>query len=1248
MAYFRSRKNKRKGSLPSPPASQAADLGLLIQESSPQPWVENAGPRQPAEGDPEEDVAGFCRLPRPCKGWQLSKVLRFLRHDAWLKDGSKKQGAEESQRASGLQAQAAQRCAKLEGKVPGLPEELGTSQNPPQGGEVHSAVPFLRDGSWDEPVGEWKARDGDVPREGGGHGGEVGQTQHLAQAGTRGDVEGRTTGSSQSQGFKVGGKDAATIPPGDREDFNPLSAEGMYGGDRRGKIWEKLCQHGEDMARWEGRSTRELAVRLIEVILQTDTTMYPTEMGNKSDWQEQGPGWARARVGSSADVCALVSTHADISTAQQCPQDLAMYHDVPVSVSGTMHGDNQPEPFGNEQMWEDSDDDLQEQGGPAAIPSPSVLIHRLMVVRVESEEQWREEFPDVWSRYEMDCGLVSGEEEVSGGPVPYKPQPPLPADVERVVASILQELLDDGVVVEGKSPSNSPLWPIEKNGKMRLTLNCKAVNKATPIVVAPIAQDITKLVSTLSPKSRYFSVVDLSNSSFAIPLAEGSRARFAFTFRGQQYLFTRLPQGFHSTTSIVNQRVTQMLSQLAQGDKPWVISHIDDILIAGRSYKETRDRTRTVLKLIQKTGFKAKFEKAQLVQPKVVYFGMTIGDKGREIHASKREDISKKPSPQDAHELRSLLGQFGSLQDHIPGFWEMAWPLHRLTKKKVKWEWRPEQEEALNRLKYAVLAAPALRFPDKSQPFFIRLTTGKEAVGATLLQEDECGQLVPVGHSSRILKDHEVSYLPEEKGCLAAVWAVQVFETLTGTAPILIQMPHSPWKYLLRGKVLRSHGTNPHPAQWTLLLVNHGAMAKAHPTNILVPIAPSLRQLDPHIPKANVWFTASKKNCSIGFAAVNLEERWLLGVTKGGSVPGAELVALKQLLHHHQHSSPLYVYMSCWSLVERLENETGEQERGSSGKGLWPTILQWVHSNPGMLHISYVGHGWSEELEKEWSLKVARRARAISSEAGGSWQVWEPSKHEKQEIIAVCHSCLHDGVEGTLARVRQVASWEGDHQQVSHWVQNCLQCTDGAVRVLPQRIEGPWSQLQLGYISGLTKTEDGCCSLLVVEDEFSGWVEAFPVQERTAEGAAEVLFREVFARYGTPLVIRLPHAPGFLWNAVEQAMAPELPWDIQEAGQAGSATAVLQRLAWGAGKGWAKMLPLILAGIRSIRAQEAVLSPYQIGFPLEMRRECEGKANPQGNVFSRLSQLQEDGARYKHWAKTMLLRSCPSGDDPLS
>uniref|UniRef100_A0A663MEJ6 ribonuclease H n=1 Tax=Athene cunicularia TaxID=194338 RepID=A0A663MEJ6_ATHCN len=1228
MASFWNRKDKQKGGFPPPPASQEAGLGTHIQENGSKPWVEDAVSVE------EEESARFCGIQRPRKGWQLSRPMRFFWQMTRLKDRSKQpqasQGAEESWRGAGMQAQAAERCTELELR---LPEEPGTCQNAAQGAEgqqeeqvtrvtafkVHSVISHHGGDGWDEPI--------------------VGN----------GDEEGRSTGSAQSVGLWVEDKDAATVPQGDGQDFNPPSAEGRAGEEQRRQVWEKLHRLGEDMARWEGSSTRDLAGRLVEVILQTKTEMYPPETGNEGDWWEQGE--ARARVRVPIQVGAVWVTHADATTANL--RNLVTYQHV--SSNGTVYENDEhlpamPELFGNEQLWEDSEEDDDDEEEEEGFPQFIGLLCQNRGEEVSNDEWWREEFPDVWAQHYLDCGLVSGEVEVSGPLPPFQQQGRLSKEKEDVVADALPVLLASGVLVEGSSASNVPLEPTRKrDGRTwRLTLNCKALNKVTPLVEAQVLPDKINLISTLSPKSRYFSVVDLSNSAFAIPLTTSSRAKFAFTFRNRQYLFTRLPQGFHSTNFILQQRVSEMLSQLPSEDEPWVISYVDDILIAGRNQNETKARTRRVLKLIQKTGFKAKFEKAQLVRPKVDYLGLTIGAKGRGIQALKLESVLRAPSPQTVRGLRSLLGKFVSLQDHIPNYWELAQPLHRLTTKQRGWQWGPEQERALDRLKQAVVAVPFLRFPDKSQPFVIRLMPGKEAIGAALLQEDEEGQLVPVRHKSRNMKDHEASYVPEEKGCLAAVWAVQAFESLTGTAPIVIQLPHSPCKYLLRGEVLGSR----EPNQWTLLLVNEGEMAKApqpQPSRTPVLAAPHLQLLPSHVSKANVWFTASEKTRCVGFAAANLEEQWLLGALEGGSVPGAELAALKKLLYHHHSSSPLYWYTGCWSLVETLQVRQHESEWGqrvSPCKGLWASILQWVHTNPGVLHVRHVG---GDSREMEWKQKVSRRAKAMSGRAVGSQPIWEPSKREKQEIIAWCHSWSHEGAEGTLARVRRVASWEGDSWQVAHWVQNCLNCAtgrEGAGRVLPQREGGPWAQLQLGYISGLPETQEGLRSLLVVEDKFSGWVEAFPLGKEMVDAAATMLFSQIFGRYGTPHTIRLPHVPPFLRDAVAMAaFGLEPPWDIPQPGQATPATAALQRLAWGAGKSWATMLPLLLAGIRSIRAKGAALRPYQIifGFPLEMRW---GSVSPNDNVLPWLSRLEEDGDGYKHRTKAMLQGDCPEEDVP--
>uniref|UniRef100_A0A8C3JBC9 ribonuclease H n=1 Tax=Calidris pygmaea TaxID=425635 RepID=A0A8C3JBC9_9CHAR len=1279
MPCFWSRKDKRKGGLPPPPASRAVHLGLLIQERGPETRVEDAGGRRPAPGDPKEEFVGFCQVQHPDKGQGLSRFLRLVGHEA-PKQRRDSQEALESRRGAGTRGQDAKSCIQLKGKAP---EKPGTHQKTTRGGEaqqkeeaasvtavkVRNGVPHLQENGWDELMVGREAGDGEVPRRGGGHGGGRGPSQVLVQAGTSGD-EGRTTRSAQSRGLQVEDKADAPIPGGkrDREDLNPLSAEGRCGEERRRQVWEKLQHLGEDMKKWEGRSTRELAVRLAEVIVQTKASEYPMVTGNQRALLELGQGAARGRVGSSEEVGALVDTHVDVTAMQhyQPLEGLAGYHDMYWKDHELLA---MMETSENEQISEDSDDDdLLEQGGPPTVPMPTVAVLCLRVQEDRDKEQWKEEFPNVWARYETDCGMVSGEVNVSGARVPFQQQPRFPAAKEQQMASILRALLRDNVVVKDTSSSNSPVRLVRKpNWKTcRLVLDCRAINKATPKVVASVDLGKAKILANLSPKSRYFSKVDLSNASFAIPLAKSSRARFAFTFWGQQYLFTRLPVGFHSTTTILHQRVKEMLSHLSQEDQPWVFSYADDILISGETRKATEDRTREVLKLIQNTGFKAKLEKAQLVQPKVTYLGMTIGAKGWKIQTRELEAIIDASCPTDISSLRSLLGKLSIVRDQIPNYWKLVWPLQRLLMGQVTWDWEEEQEKALKRLKGALWAAPVLRFPDRTQPFVIQLTTSKEEVGATLLQEGRGGRLVPVRYSSRMLKGRAVSYRAQEKRCLAAIWAVEAFKTLTGSAPIVIQMPQSPSKYLLWGEVLGSRGTNPPPAQWSLLLVNEGAaggmmvrepQAREWGHTFSVPIftTPSLKELPSNIPKANVWFLATQEGCSTSFAAVNLEERWLLGVAE----EDAELVALGELLHCHQGSSPLYLYTNCLSLVERFQGLMEEWEWdleswATSGDDLWSSLLRWVRNTPEMLHIRYMGgHGSMDPEEKKWSQKVDRRAWKMATLAVGNQLMWEPSRYEKQEIIARCHIWKHEGVEETLSRVRRVVPWEGDSEQVARWVQRCPKCAvgrDGGGRMQPQRAEGPWSEIWLGHIKGLPESKEGARSLLVVEDEFSGWVDAFPLWEGTVQEMAWVLYKKVFERYGTPRMVYLPQVPRWLQDVPRLVMREaglKLIWTTLQPKQEVPVTQTLQRLAWGAGKAWVEMLPLMLAGVRAMQAPGEVLGPYQIisGFPLEVRWGFE-KASPNGNVLLWLRGLQEEEDGYKQRTEAALLEGCLEGDAP--
>lgn len=853
----------------------------------------------------------------------------------------------------------------------------------------------------------------------------------------------------------------------------------------------------------------------------------------------------------------------------------------------------------------------------------------------EHKNPWVKEFPYVWARYNMDCGLVAEQVEVTGDPVPYQEEKSFVPHVDRVVASLLRQMLGEGIVVMGSSPSNSPLHLISKdNGEtLRLTLNFKAIHSVTPRQPTE-SLDRTDVAKVLSPRSRYFSTLDLSCASFAIPLTAASRRRFAFSFRGQQYLFTRLPPGFYLTNSIVHRRVACMLAQLPPEDKGWVSSYVDDMIISGRTREETESRTKRVLRLIQNTGFKVKLWKAQLVQPEVDYLGMKLSARGWELQASKLECIVNAPSPSDLRSLSSLLEKLCCHQDHVEDYQELVRPLKSLLNEE-KWRWGQEQQQALRRLIKAVVTAPVLRFVDRSQPFIIRPTVYNETMGAALLQEDEQGKIVPIRFKSCVLKEHQVSYSPKEKQCMAVVRAVHKFQDLIGTAPIVIQMPHSPWKYLLRGDTETFCWPIPCKKQWNLLLVNGGKRMPTAPqrSDVLVHTAPLLHQLPSGVPHSDVWFTAGRRACvaALGFAATNLEERWLLGLMQHGSPADVELEAIRVLMQEHRSSKPLYVYANSQSVVQGLQNRDVKDRRVGDMQ-LWQSVLQWVSANPGVLHVGDSRGG--EELK--WNRKVVERAQSIQAWVLSSHgqRVWEPSKHERQEIVALSH-VGHVGVTKMLKRVWQVARWEGDREQVARWVQ-CCSCTRSPPQ--PQRTEGPWSCLQLAHVKDLPLSSKGYSSLLVLLDEFSGWVDAFPMRKGNREEMVTemvtLLQEHVVQRLGMPSCISMGHCERFLQDAVQMSLQMVVDVQFLLPNWVEAITTSLQRLAQSAGKHWADSLSLIMAALRAMCVRSAVLGPYQLCShrPLVLRLspvEGEAPPDPTESLLPWLARLREDRAEYK-------------------
>ncbi|RMC01077.1 hypothetical protein DUI87_22343 [Hirundo rustica rustica] len=115
---------------------------------------------------------------------------------------------------------------------------------------------------------------------------------------------------------------------------------------------------------------------------------------------------------------------------------------------------------------------------------------------------------------------------------------------------MIRELESQGVVSKTHPPFNSPIWPVHKSdGEWRLTVDYRALNKVTPPLSTAVPDMLELQYELESKAAKWYATIDIANTFFSIPLAAECRPQFAFTWRGMQYTWNRLPQGWkHSPT----------------------------------------------------------------------------------------------------------------------------------------------------------------------------------------------------------------------------------------------------------------------------------------------------------------------------------------------------------------------------------------------------------------------------------------------------------------------------------------------------------------------------------------------------------------------------------------------------------------------------------------------------------------------------------------------------------------------------
>ena len=176
---------------------------------------------------------------------------------------------------------------------------------------------------------------------------------------------------------------------------------------------------------------------------------------------------------------------------------------------------------------------------------------------------------------------------------------------------------------------------------------------------------------------------------------------------------------------------------------PKAINISDDILVHGRTQAEHDDNLRKVFDQVRASNLTLNREKCVFNQRHLSFFGHVWSPEGVSADPQRMKGIRKMKTPENAEEVRSLLGMVGSVSRSIPDFATISEPLWTLTRSKVTREWEEEQEESLKKLHDLLQSQRVMANCDPPKYTDLIVDASPAGLGAILVQkesEDEEGR----------------------------------------------------------------------------------------------------------------------------------------------------------------------------------------------------------------------------------------------------------------------------------------------------------------------------------------------------------------------------------------------------------------------------------------------------------------------------------------------------------------------------
>ncbi|CAG2224863.1 Retrovirus-related Pol polyprotein from transposon 297 [Mytilus edulis] len=696
----------------------------------------------------------------------------------------------------------------------------------------------------------------------------------------------------------------------------------------------------------------------------------------------------------------------------------------------------------------------------------------------------------------------------TGNTKPVKiPPRRVPIKQREIIEQELEKMLQNDVIEPSCSPWSAPVTLcLKKDSTWRFCIDYRVLNLHTLKDSYPLPRIDSSLDSL--GNNKWFSTIDLASGYWQVLVDEKDRPKTAFSCHKGLFQFKVMPFGLCNAPSCF-ERLMDIVLKGYQWER--CMCYLDDVIIFGPTFEKALENLDLVFDRFRKASLKLKPKKCFLFQHQVLYLGHLVSDKGIACDPAKIESVSDWPVPKNVNEVRSFLGLAGYYRRFIPSFSEIASPMTNLTKKGLKFLWDQDCQNAFEVLKEKLISAPILSYPIGDGEFILDTDASGHAIGAVLSQVQD-GEEKVIAYASRMLSDTQQKYCTTYRELLAVITFVKYFRHYLLGQQFRIRTDHASLIWLKNFK---------HPegmvARWISVLDTY---------DYEIEYRKGTQHTNADVLSRKPYRLCKRSDCpacdknQVGQSCDNPDKCLLAPIRPGNSDLDETIPYVED--DSDNEGEPDLPQISNWLRVWTSEEKVSWQDNDPDISKI-VNMLGEFDEKPGKEVVSGCSYGirnlWSvwESLLIENGLLYYR----IETDNEENLVLVAPTEIRNQIMKEFHNSVIsgHLGRDRTIRAIKNRFYWPGMTSDISSWVRECIVCAKakpgpGIGRFpLQQSLVGcPFDRIGVDIVGPCPITENENEYLIVVQDYFTKWTEAFAVKNHNALTVADKLVSEIFCR----------------------------------------------------------------------------------------------------------------------------------------